>query len=87
MRSFDAKNCIVNISIGEFALDDMDDGVPYLPEASISDEVLSLRVAESALLIVWWDWGGGNGRDARLLFSPAGTGVCRLFARGQFAFR
>lgn len=57
VRSFDAKNCIVNISIGEFALDDMDDGVPYLPEASISDEVLSLRVAESALLIVWWDWG------------------------------
>ena len=57
VRSFDARNHIVNISIGEFAMDDMDDGVPYIPKDSISEEVLSLRVAESALLIVWWDWG------------------------------
>lgn len=57
VRSFDSKDCIVNISIGEFAMDDMDDGVPYIPKESISEEVLSLRVAENALLIVWWDWG------------------------------
>ena len=38
-------------------MDDMDDGVPYIPKESISEEVLSLRVAENALLIVWWDWG------------------------------
>lgn len=57
VQSFDSKDCIVNISIGEFAMDDMDDGVPYIPKESISEEVLSLRVAENALLIVWWDWG------------------------------
>lgn len=57
VRSFNAEHHIVNISIGEFAMDDMDDGVPYIPKESISEEVLSLRVAENALLIVWWDCG------------------------------
>ncbi len=60
MRSFDAESHIVNIAIGEFA---MDDGVPYIPKESISEEVLSLRVAESALLIVWWDWGKRSLRE------------------------
>lgn len=58
VRSFDVENNIINVSTAGSAIEvTMGDHIVYLPKDSISEEVLSLRVAESSILTIWWDWG------------------------------